>query len=122
MDEIRQARCIEMAPRNECGWTFAVDTDRRGRLFFATAEEALRFARFDVYLPPSRVDDCLAQLRQGHAIGWAYGFAQIQIRALDQYGNPAAGPCVSCGRSTTNRDAFLGRPIFRCASADCMVY
>lgn len=122
MGDIRQASRIETAPRNERGWTFAVDTDRRGRFYFASADEALRFARFDVYLAPGHVNEALAKLRDGIALRYRYGFAEMRIAVLDQYGRQAAGPCISCGCTTSRHDSFLGQSIFRCDSAECVPF
>lgn len=58
---------------------FAVDVLNRPREVFATAREALAYARAAVYLSDEgrrRATDALAN---GYRVDWAYGFGEVTI-------------------------------------------
>lgn len=71
------------APQNkQSAQRFAVDVGRGARQEFSSLEDAMRFAREGVYLSDQDAKSLTAELRAGHAVTWAYGFASVEVQPI----------------------------------------
>lgn len=73
---------------------YRVDTNREFNVLFMQPESALRYGRAQVYRRPvPEASDLVAELKAGKSVGWAYGFATIDIE-------PVVVPAAELARMT----------------------